>query len=110
MERRQILTGVIVRIGKLRHAEIIRSGLLAFVDAGIEIDKVPAGLSGCLHDDFDVALAVEGAYIATRRIARPQAQDYVTRQLQQGIALGGMRFRVTSQCSNRELPMSPTGQ
>jgi len=45
-----------------------------------------------------------------RRIARPQAQDYVTRQLQQGIALGGLRFSVTSQSSNREPPMSPMGQ
>ena len=45
-----------------------------------------------------------------RRIARPQAQDYVTRQLLQGIALGGMRPTVTSQSSNRELPMSPMGQ
>jgi len=44
-----------------------------------------------------------------RRIARPQAQDYVTRQLQQGIALGGLRFSVTSQSSNREPPMSPRG-
>jgi len=44
-----------------------------------------------------------------RRIARPQAQDYVTRQLQQGIALRGMRFRVTSQSSNRELPIVAFG-
>ena len=44
-----------------------------------------------------------------RRIARPQAQDYVTRQLQQGTALGGMRFRVTLQSSNPEPTMFALG-
>src|SRR5262249_22028269 len=55
---------MIVVPGELRNAEIVRPRLLAFVDAGIEIDEVPAGLAGRLHDHLDVALAVEAAAVA----------------------------------------------
>ena len=55
---------MVVRIGELREAVIVRPRLLALVDAGIEIDEVPARLAGRLHDDLDVALAVEGAGVA----------------------------------------------
>src|SRR5271163_2320539 len=50
--------------GELRQAVIDWSGLLAFVDRRIEIDEVPAGLAGGLHEDLDIALAVEAAGIA----------------------------------------------
>src|SRR5262245_61832241 len=63
-ERRIVLAGMVVVPGELRDAEIVRPRLLALVDAGIEIDEVPAGLAGRLHDHFDVALAVEAAGIA----------------------------------------------
>src|SRR5229473_2568527 len=36
----------------------------AFVDSRIEVDEMPAGLAGGLHDQLDVALAVEGTGIA----------------------------------------------
>src|SRR6202040_2292815 len=45
-------------------AVIDRPRLLALVDRRVKIDVVPAGLSGRLHDDLDVALAVEAARIA----------------------------------------------
>jgi hypothetical protein len=48
MECRQILAGMILSIGELRHAEVVGSDLFALVDAGIEIDEVPAGLPGRL--------------------------------------------------------------
>src|SRR5271168_682284 len=50
--------------GELRQAVIDWSGLLAFVDCWIEIDEVPAGLAGGVHEDLDIALAVEAAGIA----------------------------------------------
>src|SRR5271168_2257358 len=50
--------------GELRQAVIDWSGLLAFIDRRIEIDEVPAGLAGGLHEDLDIALAVEAAGIA----------------------------------------------
>src|SRR5262245_65202344 len=55
---------MVVVPGELRDAEIVRPRLLALVDARIEIDEVPAGLAGRLHDHLDVALAVEAAGIA----------------------------------------------
>src|SRR5262245_62604196 len=63
-ECRIVLARMIVVPGELRDAEIVRPRLLALVDAGIEIDEVPAGLAGRLHDHLDVALAVEAAGIA----------------------------------------------
>src|SRR5271154_880973 len=50
--------------GELRQAVIDWSGLLALVDCRIEIDEVPAGLAGGLHEDLHIALAVEAAGIA----------------------------------------------
>src|SRR5215470_3092325 len=63
-ERRIVLARVVVVPGELRDAEVVRARLLALVDAGVEIDEVPAGLAGCLHDHLDVALAVEAASVA----------------------------------------------
>src|SRR5580692_12029978 len=63
VERRQILAGVVLVIGELRDEEVPRPRLHALVDAGIEIDVVPARRAGCLDDDFDIALAVERADI-----------------------------------------------
>src|SRR5215467_4604750 len=63
-ERRIVLARVVVVPGELRDAEVVRARLLALVDAGIEIDEVPAGLAGRLHDHLDVALAVEAAGVA----------------------------------------------
>src|SRR4029450_7862905 len=63
-ERRVVLAGVVVVPGELWDAEIVRPRFLALVDAGIEIDEVPAGLAARLHDHLDVALAVEAAGIA----------------------------------------------
>src|ERR1700693_4035152 len=75
MERRQILAAMLLRISEWRHAEVVRSRLLALVDARIEIDEVPAGFSGRLHDDFDVTLAIEGADVAAGRIIVDQRVD-----------------------------------
>src|SRR5262249_10583773 len=60
VEARQVLARMVVREGELRDAEIVRPRLGAFVDAGVEIDVVHAGRTGCPHDDLDIALAVEG--------------------------------------------------
>src|SRR5215469_4137556 len=64
VEGRHILAWVVLRIGELRDAEIVRPRFVALVDARIEIDEMPAGLASRLHDQLDVALAVEGAGIA----------------------------------------------
>src|SRR6516164_5264488 len=64
VERGQILARMVLRIGELRDAEIVRPRLGSFVDAGIKVDEMPAGLAGSLHDQFHIALAVEGAGIA----------------------------------------------
>src|SRR5277367_762297 len=50
--------------GELRQAVIDRPRLLALVDGRIQIDEVPTGLAGGLHEDLDIALAVEAAGIA----------------------------------------------
>src|SRR5580692_4694086 len=63
-EDRQVLAWVILVAGQLRQAVVDRARLLALVDRRIEIDEVPAGLAGRLHEDLDVALAVEAAGIA----------------------------------------------
>src|SRR6266702_2444432 len=63
-ERRVVLSRMVVVPGELRDAEIVRPRLLALVDAGIEIDEVPPGLAGRLHDHLDVALTVEAAGVA----------------------------------------------
>src|SRR5215470_13909465 len=63
-ERGIVLARMVVVPSELRDAEIVRPCLLALVNAGIEIDEVPAGLAGRLHDHLDVALAVEAAGVA----------------------------------------------
>src|SRR5262249_58515951 len=55
---------MVVRIGELWQAVIVRSRFLALVDRGIEVDEVPAWFTRCLHDDLDIALAVESAGVA----------------------------------------------
>ena len=70
-------------------------------------------LSGCCARAANGQTTVEltiSLMKSRRRIARPQAQDHITRQLQQVIGLGGMRFRVTLQSSNPKPPMSALGQ
>src|SRR5262245_58688315 len=74
-ETRQILARMVVRIGELGQAVIIRPGLLALVDCRIEIDEMPAGLPGRLHHDLDVALAVEGAGVAAHRVVVDHGVD-----------------------------------
>src|SRR5579871_2221571 len=61
MEARQILARMVIREGELRNAEIVRPRLSTFIDAGIEVDIVHPRRAGRLHEDLDVALAVEGA-------------------------------------------------
>src|SRR5215204_2666368 len=48
-------------IRQLRDTEIVRPDLGAFIDAGVEIDEMPSGFAGGLHDQLNVALAVERA-------------------------------------------------
>ncbi len=55
---------MVLRVGELWDAEIVRIRLGALVDPGIEIDEVPAGRAGRLHVNLHIALAVEGADIA----------------------------------------------
>src|SRR6516162_7591495 len=50
--------------GELWQAVIDWPRLFALVDRRVEINEVPAGLAGSLHEDFDIALAVEAARIA----------------------------------------------
>src|SRR5258708_9244614 len=64
VEGGEVLVRVIGRIGELGDAEIVGVGLGALVDARIEIDEVPAGRAGRLHEHLDITLAVEGAGIA----------------------------------------------
>src|SRR5216683_4923560 len=75
VERRQILAWMILRIGELRDAEVVGPRLGAFVDAWIEIDEMPAGLAGGLHDKLHIALAVEGARIADIVVVVDQMVD-----------------------------------
>src|SRR6516225_6972971 len=63
-KRRQILARMVGGIGQLRDTEVVRPRLAALVDAGIEVDEMPAGLAGGLHDQLNIALAVEGAGVA----------------------------------------------
>src|SRR3954452_6709413 len=74
-EARQVFARMIVGEGELRQAVIVRPRLLALVDRGIEIDEMPARLAGGLHDDLDVALAVEAAGIARDRVVVDQRVD-----------------------------------
>src|SRR5262245_43645655 len=67
-EARQVLARMIVRKGELRKPVVVRARLLALVDRRIEIDEMPAWFPGRLHDDLDVALAVEAAGIARDRV------------------------------------------
>src|SRR5262249_45497332 len=64
VEDRQVFARMVLVAGQLRQAVVDRPRLLALVDRRIKIDVVPAGLAGRLHDDLDVALAVEAACIA----------------------------------------------
>src|SRR4051794_37700720 len=66
---------MIVRVGKLGKAVIVRARFLALVDRRVEIDEMPPGLAGRLHEDFDVALAVEGAGIAAGRVVVDDGVD-----------------------------------
>src|SRR5262249_45536342 len=74
-EARQVLARVIVREGELRQPVVVGPRLLALVDRRVEVDEVPAGLAGRLHDDLDVALAVEAAGIARDRVVVDQRVD-----------------------------------
>src|SRR6266852_6204934 len=67
-EPREILAGMVVRVGELGEAVVVGPDLLALVDRGIEIDEMPAGLAGRLHEDLDVALTVERARVAADRV------------------------------------------
>src|SRR5262245_2691541 len=66
---------MIVRISELRQAIVVRPRLLALVYRRVEIDEVPAGLPGGLHEDFDIALTVEGAGIAAGRVVIDDGVD-----------------------------------
>src|SRR5215831_12450801 len=59
---------MVVRESELRQPVIVRACLLALVDRRIEIDEMPPGLAGRLHDDLYVALAVECAGVAASRV------------------------------------------
>src|SRR5438128_9358908 len=63
-ESRQVFARMVFGKGELRDAEVVRPRLLALVNARIEIDEMPARIAGSLHDQLDIALAVEGAGIA----------------------------------------------
>src|SRR5262245_18675653 len=64
MEGRQILAGMVLRVGQLGDTEIVWSRLGALVNAGVEIDEMPTRRASRLDRDLDIALAVEGAGIA----------------------------------------------
>src|SRR5258706_9211125 len=64
VEGRKILARMIVSVSQLRDAEIVRPGLNAFVDSGVEIDEVHARRAGRFHENLDIALAVEGTDVA----------------------------------------------
>src|SRR5262245_25937384 len=74
-EARQVLARMVVREGELRQPVVVRARLLALVDRRIEIDEVPAWLAGRLHDDLDIALAIETAGIARGRVVVDQRVD-----------------------------------
>src|SRR5215204_7792029 len=52
---------MVLSIRQLWDPEIVRPRLGAFVDAGVEIDEMPSGFASGLHDQLNVALAVERA-------------------------------------------------
>jgi len=58
VEGRKILARMIVGVSQLRDAEIVRPGLNAFIDSGVEIDVVHARRAGRFHENLDIALAV----------------------------------------------------
>src|SRR4029453_13497927 len=66
-EAREIFARVVIGIGELRQPVVVRPDFFPLIDSGIKVDEVPTGLPGRLHDDFDIALAVEGAGIAAYR-------------------------------------------
>src|SRR5262249_62260867 len=66
---------MVVGESELRQAIIVRPRFLALVDRRVEIDEMPAGLAGRLHDDLDIALAVEAAGIARDRVVVDQRVD-----------------------------------
>src|SRR6185295_10696897 len=74
-EPRQVLSRMVVRISQLGQTVVVRPGLLALVDRRIKIDEVPARLPGRLHDDLDIALAVEGAGVAAGSIVVNHSVD-----------------------------------
>src|SRR5262245_44922739 len=74
-EARQVLARMVVGERELRQPVVVRPRLLALVDRRVEIDEMPAGLAGRLHDDLDVALAVEAAGIARDRVVVDQRVD-----------------------------------
>src|SRR5205085_9564053 len=71
----EVLAGVIILVGELRNAEVVRPRFLTLVDARIEIDEMPARLAGGLHDQLDIALAVEGAGVADIAVVVDQMND-----------------------------------
>src|SRR6516225_2664401 len=64
VEGGQILARMVLRVGQLRDAEVVRPRLGSLVDAGVKIDEMPTRRAGRLDQDLDIALAVEGAGIA----------------------------------------------
>ena len=59
----QILTRMIVDCGQLRQTIVVRPTFGAFVDGGVEIDEMQTWGAGCLHNDLNIALAIEGACV-----------------------------------------------
>src|SRR5215203_3523636 len=55
---------MVLSIRQLWDPEIVRPRLGAFVDAGVEIDEMPYGFAGGLHDQLNVTLAVKRAGIS----------------------------------------------
>src|SRR5205807_7313265 len=71
----QILARMVLRIGQLGNAEVVRPRLSTLVDAGVEIDEMPTRRAGRLDRDLDIALAVEGAGIADIAVVVDQMVD-----------------------------------
>src|SRR5262249_20103384 len=59
----QVFARMILVARQLRQAVVDRPRLLALVDRRIKVDVVPAGFPGRLHEDLNIALAVEAAGI-----------------------------------------------
>src|SRR5438045_94214 len=75
MEGGQILARMVLCIGQLRDAEVVRSRLGALVDAGVEIDKMPARRTRRLDRDLEIALAIEGAGVTDIGVVVDESVD-----------------------------------